>query len=184
MKSLQIAALTLAVLASPLAAAHGPKSQVIHAKTAEAVKFGPDLTDIQILIPNDDGQGTMTAGTERLPSKVSIPVHFHPGTEEFIYIVEGEGEASLDGEVSKVTAGDIILIAPGTHHGLSNTGTGTLKMLWSYNNKKMVDFFREFSFKDAADRDARATRAYWDVLAEKYKSAIVLLPPPGGAKHE
>jgi quercetin dioxygenase-like cupin family protein len=169
---------------SSLAAAQGLESRVISAQDVESMRFGPDMTDVQILIPNDDGKGTMTAGTERLPAKVAIPVHFHPGTEEFIYVLEGEGTATLDDKVSKVKAGDMILIAPGARHGLTNTGTGNLKILWSYNNKKMISFFREFSFKDAADRDARATHEFWAMLAKKYSDTIVLLLPEGGPKHD
>jgi quercetin dioxygenase-like cupin family protein len=179
-----ISALAAACLLSSLAAAQGLESRVISGKTVESLRFGPDMTDVQILIPNDDGKGTMTAGTERLPAKVAIPVHFHPQTEEFIYVLEGEGTVTLDDKVSKVSAGDMILIAPGARHGLVNTGSGNLKMLWSYNNRKMVNFFREFSFKDAADRNARATHAFWDMLAKKYSDTIVVLLPEGEPKHD
>lgn len=188
MKFAHLAALAMAVLFSPLAGAHpgehGAQSQIIRAASTETVKFGPDLTELQILIPNDDGQGTMSAGTERLPAKVGIPVHVHPGTEEFIYVVDGEGEVSLDGKLSMVAAGDMILVPPGTRHGLRNTGSTALKILWSYNDSRMIAFFREFSYKNPADRDARATRAAWEVLAEKYKNAIVVLPTQGGPKHD
>ena len=55
----------------------------------------------------------------------------HPGSaigyhlqknDEIYYILSGEGELNMDGEISVVGAGTAILTRPGTHHSLKQTG--------------------------------------------------------------
>jgi mannose-6-phosphate isomerase-like protein (cupin superfamily) len=42
--------------------------------------------------------------------------HYHKRLTELYYILEGEGQMELDGELIPVTAGDAILIKPGCRH--------------------------------------------------------------------
>ena len=55
--------------------------------------------------------------------------HFHPQSEELYYFVTGEGRMRLDADESPVTAGDCVVIPPGTTHKLWNTGTAPLVLL-------------------------------------------------------
>jgi mannose-6-phosphate isomerase-like protein (cupin superfamily) len=55
--------------------------------------------------------------------------HLHRGDEEVYYIVEGHGLMQVDGEEREVGPGDAILTPSGSHHSLSNTGGGVLKVL-------------------------------------------------------
>ncbi len=47
-------------------------------------------------------------------------------TSEVYYILEGEGEMHIDGEIAKVGPGDAIYIPPGTAQQITNTGSGDL----------------------------------------------------------
>lgn len=49
------------------------------------------------------------------------PPHQHP-EEEFMIVTEGAGEISLDGKITKVTAGAIMYCAANKLHGIVNTG--------------------------------------------------------------
>ena len=42
--------------------------------------------------------------------------HYHKRSEEIYFMLEGEGLMEIDGEVSKVTSGDAILIPPHAWH--------------------------------------------------------------------
>lgn len=77
--------------------------------------------------------GTETAGRfvrfihrDRLPPGVSIGDHRHEDTEEYYYVVAGEGTMTLDGDPIPVAAGDVTAVYPGGIHGLKNTGRGAL----------------------------------------------------------
>lgn len=55
------------------------------------------------------------------------PLHAHKDVEEIIYILEGEGEALVDGEVGKFKEGDAVLFPANSKHMVRNTGTTSLR---------------------------------------------------------
>jgi mannose-6-phosphate isomerase-like protein (cupin superfamily) len=58
--------------------------------------------------------------------------HYHPQAEEIYCFVSGQGRMSLGGDLAAaqpVTAGDAVVIPPGTAHKLWNTGEVPLKLL-------------------------------------------------------
>lgn len=57
--------------------------------------------------------------------------HYHEKTEEIYFILEGSGQMFLDDESFDVQRGDSILIKPGQHHCIKNTGQQVLHFLCS-----------------------------------------------------
>ncbi len=57
-------------------------------------------------------EATVAAGS-------STQRHYHKQTEEFYFILEGDGTIEIDGEVRPVIAGDAILIPPGAWHQIT-----------------------------------------------------------------
>jgi mannose-6-phosphate isomerase-like protein (cupin superfamily) len=55
--------------------------------------------------------------------------HHHLVSEEIYLFTAGSGRMRLGDEEAEVTAGDTVVIPPGTPHKLSNTGAGPLKLL-------------------------------------------------------
>jgi mannose-6-phosphate isomerase-like protein (cupin superfamily) len=55
--------------------------------------------------------------------------HYHPQAEELYYFVAGEGRLRLHTDEAAVTAGDCVVIPPGTPHKLWNTGGERLVLL-------------------------------------------------------
>lgn len=55
--------------------------------------------------------------------------HFHRVSEELYLITAGTGRMRLDAEERDVRAGDCVVIPPGAHHQIVNTGTGPLRLL-------------------------------------------------------
>jgi mannose-6-phosphate isomerase-like protein (cupin superfamily) len=55
--------------------------------------------------------------------------HFHKASEEIYHITQGVGMMHLGAESFAVSSGDTIVIAPGTHHNITNTGDVALKIL-------------------------------------------------------
>ncbi|MEP6716367.1 MAG: cupin domain-containing protein [Terriglobia bacterium] len=60
--------------------------------------------------------------------KVS-PAHSHPEGEEVIYIMTGSGRVLVDGDVSPVRTGSVVLFPQGKPHMLHNTGTDEMKVV-------------------------------------------------------
>ncbi|MFO1440848.1 MAG: cupin domain-containing protein [Verrucomicrobiaceae bacterium] len=66
-------------------------------------------------------------------AEATVPVgkpterHYHKLSEEFYFILEGQGTMEIDGETRQVTPGDAILIPPGAWHQI--TALQTLRFL-------------------------------------------------------
>ncbi|MFB6890821.1 cupin domain-containing protein [Kitasatospora sp. NPDC056327] len=63
----------------------------------------------------------------RIPAGGVSGEHLHTRTREVYVLLAGEGEITLDGRPYAVRAGDAVLTAVGTRHGLRNTGAGPLE---------------------------------------------------------
>ena len=60
--------------------------------------------------------------------------HNHPGAEEILYILSGEGEQMVnDGEPFPVRAGDVLYIPAGVFHSTINTGWEPVRLIALYN---------------------------------------------------
>ncbi|MFY0601824.1 MAG: cupin domain-containing protein [Cyclobacteriaceae bacterium] len=84
-----------------------------------------------------------TYGTENIVSGIAEikpgqqihPAHKHT-EEEFLFVMEGSGTWSINGEESQATAGDLMYAQPWDLHGITNTGTETMKFFFvKWNNK-------------------------------------------------
>jgi mannose-6-phosphate isomerase-like protein (cupin superfamily) len=67
-------------------------------------------------------EATVPAGTE-------TEEHWHGVTEEIYLFTSGTGLMKLGDEESEVSAGDTVVIPPGTPHKLRNTGAEPMKLL-------------------------------------------------------
>jgi mannose-6-phosphate isomerase-like protein (cupin superfamily) len=64
-----------------------------------------------------------------LPPAGETAEHYHPRSEEIYYFVSGAGRMRLGEEEADVSAGDCIVIPPGTAHKLFNPGPHPLVLL-------------------------------------------------------
>jgi mannose-6-phosphate isomerase-like protein (cupin superfamily) len=55
--------------------------------------------------------------------------HYHRESEELYYLLDGAGEIEIDGERAEVSAGDAILIPPGSWHQIRADEGGALRFL-------------------------------------------------------
>ncbi|HKE14097.1 MAG TPA: cupin domain-containing protein [Kofleriaceae bacterium] len=68
---------------------------------------------------------TLDAGAE-------VPSHTHDGSSEYLYLIEGSGVMSIDGETTPVAAGDAIQIPSGIEHSFRATGGAAVKAVQFY----------------------------------------------------
>ena len=64
-----------------------------------------------------------------VPAGAETEEHYHGVTEEIYFFTSGSGRMRLGDEESDVSAGDTVVIPPGSRHKLWNTGTQPLKLL-------------------------------------------------------
>ena len=56
----------------------------------------------------------------------TVPAHTHLDEDQVYYVVSGTGFVELDGQRTEVSAGSSVLIALGTEHLITNTGSEPL----------------------------------------------------------
>jgi mannose-6-phosphate isomerase-like protein (cupin superfamily) len=56
------------------------------------------------------------------PKSVVRPLHGHKDVEEALYILQGQGEAWVDGDRAPFTAGDAVMFPANSKHQIRNTG--------------------------------------------------------------
>lgn len=60
------------------------------------------------------------------------PDNLHEGSEQWLFVASGEGEAIVEGETVRLSAGDIVCIEERETHEITNTGEEPLETLNLY----------------------------------------------------
>jgi len=68
-----------------------------------------------------------------IPPGGEIGEEVHPGTDQLLVFVDGEGEARLESETSPVRANDLVFVRAGTLHNFVNTGPQQLRLITMYS---------------------------------------------------
>lgn len=79
--------------------------------------------DIRVtLSPKTVGATSGFGGVLYLGVGEHVTEHYHPFSEEFLHVVRGSLEMTLDGEVVPLGSGDSLLVPIGVRHRLVNVG--------------------------------------------------------------
>lgn len=63
----------------------------------------------------------------------------HQNVEQVLFFVSGQGKAVLNGQEREVSAGDVVVVSPGTRHNFLNTGNDSLKIYTVYAPPNHID---------------------------------------------
>jgi oxalate decarboxylase/phosphoglucose isomerase-like protein (cupin superfamily) len=102
-------------------------------------KFGFDWGQLSLTVaPEVNGAKTFSGGVVDLPSGQGHARHNHPGSEEIIFVISGEGEQMVEDEqgnpiVKKVGAGCTIFVPDSRFHSTLNTGSGPMQLFVVYS---------------------------------------------------
>lgn len=94
---------------------------------AFTTKDGSEIREVAGAVSLPSRQQSLAEAT--LPAGGATTPHFHRVTEELYLFTAGEGLMRLDGEERAVRSGDCVVIPPGAHHQVVNTGSGPLRLL-------------------------------------------------------
>jgi len=102
-------------------------------------KFGFDWGQLALTVaPEVNGAKTFSGGVVDLPSGQGHARHNHPGSEEIIFVISGEGEQMVEDEkgnpiVRKVSAGCTVFVPDSRFHSTLNTGKGPMQLFVVYS---------------------------------------------------
>ncbi|MDD5252004.1 MAG: cupin domain-containing protein [Patescibacteria group bacterium] len=87
-----------------------------------------------------------------VPPGGEIGTETHPNVEQTLFFLSGTGEAVLNGQVTPIGSGDVVVVTPGTEHNFRNTGSEDLKVYTIYAPSNHIDG-RIHATKVEADAD-------------------------------
>lgn len=102
-------------------------------------KFGFDWGQLALTVaPEVNGAKTFSGGVVDLPSGQGHARHNHPGSEEIIFVISGEGEQMVEDEkgnpiVRTVSAGCTVYVPDSRFHSTLNTGKGPMQLFVVYS---------------------------------------------------
>jgi putative monooxygenase len=76
-----------------------------------------------LLSPRTVGATAGFMGTATIAAGDWIAEHYHPYSEEFLYVVEGTVKVEVDGETTEVGTREGVLVPKGARHRVTNDGT-------------------------------------------------------------
>ncbi|ARP84720.1 hypothetical protein CAL12_24465 [Bordetella genomosp. 8] len=95
-----------------------------------AYRISAGDTNYFALIFDGEGEGCdLVAVVEIFEPGGRTPPNVHARAHEMFFILAGEGRAYADGAVLDLRQGDAMLVRPGAHHAVENTGSGKLYCL-------------------------------------------------------
>jgi len=107
---------------------------------------------------NEDFRRVIVTGEKSQLVVMSIPVdeeigeETHGHVEQTLLFVSGSGKAKLNDEEYPVSAGDVVIVTPGTKHNFINTGSSPLKIFTVYAPPNHIDG-RVHTTKEDAEKD-------------------------------
>lgn len=88
-----------------------------------------DGSEIRELARPPETARNQSLAEARLPPSSETVEHLHRDSEEIYCFLAGRGRMRLGGEVCEVSAGEAVVIPPGTRHKLWNPGPDALVLL-------------------------------------------------------
>lgn len=101
--------------------------------------FGFDWGQLSVVLgPGVNAARNFSAAVVSVPTGKGHSRHNHPGAEEIIYILEGEGEQMVEDEsgephVEHVRAGCCVFIPESRFHSTLNTGSADMRIFVVYS---------------------------------------------------
>jgi mannose-6-phosphate isomerase-like protein (cupin superfamily) len=89
-----------------------------------------------------------------IPPGGEVGAETHIYTEQILFFLSGTGKAILNGKESPISAGDVVVVTPGTQHNFINTGTDPLKIYTVYAPPNHIDGLIETT-KAEADKNVQ-----------------------------
>jgi len=114
-----------------------PDNYFVHPDQVSA--FGFDWGQLALTVgPEVNGAKTFSGGVVDLPAGQGHSRHNHPGAEEIIFVISGNGEQMVEDEagnpiVRNVGPGTTVFIPESRFHSTLNSGSGPMQLFVVYS---------------------------------------------------
>lgn len=99
---------------------------------------------LRVAFPISSATGTAASASVYFELEPGTHVGVHTdSSEEFLVILEGEGEGLVGDETAPVRAGQVVVVPAMVRHDITNTGDGVLRVLGTFAGSTVVATFEE-----------------------------------------
>jgi quercetin dioxygenase-like cupin family protein len=139
---------------------------------ATRVVWMPGGVRTDVHLTAEDTGGALCLLVDHLPVGWSLPRHRHRNEAETIYVLDGDFEMDLDGQRSRLSAGETIHVPRGVIHSTANIGRQPGRRVVLFSPAGIERFFLEAGAPtpagepDLAAAIESATRHGWEFIAE------------------
>ncbi len=121
--------------------------QAINLNSIETIDVQSELdpaSRVRVGFPISSATGTAASASVyfELDPGAHLAVHTD-SAEEFLIILEGEGEGLVGEETAPVKAGDVVVVPAMVRHGMTNTGTGVLRVFGTFAGSTNIGTFEQ-----------------------------------------
>ena len=142
------------------------KGIVVHESEGTRILTGRRKAPVNIKISKaKNGVQNISFCTEDIIPGRKLRVHKHLNNDELIFIHKGEGTFTLDEQIIQVKIGTVVFVPRGMWHGLENTGTENLQMVFQYSPAGFEEYFIENGTEVGFPAKERTAEEY--AIAEK-----------------
>lgn len=107
---------------------------------------------------------------ESQPKVPGPPQHHHEKYHESFYILEGEMDFTINGELRKVRKGESLDIPPKTLHTFKNSGPQVCRWINIHSPRGFSNFFKKYGIQES-EPNAMKRSVSQDVISEVLKTA-------------
>jgi mannose-6-phosphate isomerase-like protein (cupin superfamily) len=120
------------------------RAVVVHEDEGKHIIMGRSKAQMTIKISRaDHGIETTSFCTEDVVPGRKMPIHKHLSNDEVVFIQSGIGKFTLDEKTIDVKTGTVVFVPRGVWHGLENSGTENIRMVFLYTPAGFEEYFVE-----------------------------------------
>lgn len=133
----------------------------------QAYRISPDDTNrLAIVFDPDIANTSLAVCIEIFDVGGKTPPNRHQFAVEMFFILRGEGEATCDGKIVPIRAGDSLLVPPTGTHEIRNTGSTRLYALCiMVPNEDFIELIRSGTPVELDEEDVRVLRRSQGLIA-------------------
>jgi mannose-6-phosphate isomerase-like protein (cupin superfamily) len=148
---------------------------VVHEEEGKQIIMGRSKAQMTIKISHaDHGIESVSCCTEDIVPGRKLPVHKHLNNDELIFIQSGKGIVTLGEKTMDVKTGTVVFVPRGVWHGVENSGTENIRMVFHYTPAGFEEYFVE---NGTAFGEPAKTRTREEYAATEKKYGMVYKVP-------
>jgi quercetin dioxygenase-like cupin family protein len=122
--------------------------------------------------PQNGGSSRLVFGTEDLPPGGKIDAHRHPGSDEILFLQNGNARVTLGEAVREVHGGATVFIPANTWISVTNIGNEAISTVFVFSAPGFEDFMRAESVREG-EKVVPLSKSEDEEIMKKHAHAVI-----------